>query len=52
MSRVTQFVSFINAEKIPDKKEDSILYTHITKSEALKKARKIYRANLRRKSNG
>ena len=25
MSRVTQFVSFINAEKIPDEKEDSIL---------------------------
>ena len=52
MSRVTQLVSFINAKKIPDEKEDKILYTHITKSDKLKKARRVYRANLRRKKNG
>ena len=49
MGRVTQFVSFINAEKIPNKDEDKTFYTHITKTKELKKARKQYRINLRRK---
>ena len=52
MGRVTQFVSFINAEKIPDKDEDKTFYTHITKTKKLKTVRKKYRINLRRKNNG
>ena len=52
MRRVTQFISFLNANTIPDKDEDKTLYTHITKTQKLKKVRKKYRAKLRSIKNG
>ena len=52
MGRATQFIEFINIEKIPDDKDSKILYPHITKDKKLKAVRKKYRANLRKKKNG
>ena len=49
MGRVTEFIAFINAEKIPDKEEMSFMYSYLTKTEKLKKTRKEYRKKINAK---
>ena len=46
MGRVTEFIEFINREKIPDEEEMESLYSYISKTKKLKKVRKEYRKNL------
>ena len=47
MGRVSEFIEFINKKKIPDKEEMSFLYSHISKTKKLKKARKKYRKGIK-----
>ena len=48
MGRVTEFIEFINREKIPDKEEMQFMYSHISKTKKLKKVRKKYRKKLKK----
>tara|TARA_R100000808_G_scaffold24916_1_gene59341 strand:- start:3462 stop:3620 length:159 start_codon:yes stop_codon:yes gene_type:complete len=47
MSRVTEFIEFINSETIPTDEEMEFMYSHLSKTEKLKKTRKEYRKNLK-----
>lgn len=48
MGRITQFISFLNARDVPAGDEWKAKYTHITKSDALMKIRKIYRKQIKK----
>tara|TARA_R100001594_G_scaffold4877_4_gene16108 strand:+ start:84 stop:260 length:177 start_codon:yes stop_codon:yes gene_type:complete len=48
MSRATQFIEFINSDTIPTGEEMKFMYTHLSKTEKLKKARKEYRKKLKK----
>ena len=53
MGRVTQFIDFINRDKMPDEDEQAVIYTHFGISDKLKKIRKDYRKKLKiRRNNG
>jgi len=45
MSKLSQYISFINADKMPTAMEMVFNYTHISKTEELKQARKDYKTN-------
>ena len=49
MGRVTEFIEFINAKKIPDEEEMKFMYSHLSKTEKLKKIRKKYRKEINAK---
>tara|TARA_R100000315_G_C5094935_1_gene54503 strand:- start:35 stop:205 length:171 start_codon:yes stop_codon:yes gene_type:complete len=52
MGRVTEFIEFINADEIPTDEEMNFMYSHITKTEKLKKIRKEYRKKVKESKNG
>ena len=43
MGRVAEFIEFTNAAEIPTDEEMNFMYSHITKTEELKKIRKKYK---------
>jgi hypothetical protein len=49
MSRVTQYVAFMNAEKIPSGDDLKFNYTHLTITDKLKRERYLYRLALNKK---
>jgi hypothetical protein len=51
MGRVTEFIEFINADEIPNDEEMNFMYSHITKTEKLKKIRKEYRKKVKEKKD-
>ena len=52
MGRVTEFIEFINADKIPDEEEMKFMYSYITKTKELKKIRKKYKKKRKENSHG
>ena len=52
MGRVAEFIEFINADEIPTDEEMKFMYSHITKTEELKKIRKKYKKKRKEKSDG
>lgn len=46
MSRVTQYLAYLNAEKAPSADEIKCFYTDITIDEKLKRERYLYRLEL------
>ena len=49
MGRASQFIEFINKEKMPRSDEQTAEYTHIGINDNLKKARKKYRKSIKTK---
>jgi hypothetical protein len=48
MGRVTEFIEFINSDTIPTDEEMKFMYSHLSKTEKLKKTRKEYRKKLKK----
>jgi len=48
MGTVTQFIAFLNAEKLPTIDQQFVQYTHLTITNDLKKLRREYRMRNRR----
>ena len=52
MGRVSEFIAFINEDKIPTEEDMKFLYSHISKTKKLKETRKKYKKNIKNDISG